>query len=409
MLDRVGIPDPQRRVKDYPHAFSGGMRQRAMIAMALANDPKLLIADEPTTALDVTIQAQILDLLRTLQRDTGMAIVFVTHDLGVVADICDRVVVMYAGQVVEESPLEPVFARPRHPYSAGLLASMPQTTPPGEPLTVIPGQVPSPDAWPVGMPLRRPLRPHVEDALHRGAGRVDGATPRAAACAASGPPSSRCAARTTWSSAPATSDADPDGEPLVAVSRARKDFPVRSALLRREIGAVRAVDGGRLHDPGRPDARAGGRVGLGQVDGGAPPAAAGRADGRERHDRWDRRRRRTRDHEPREARPARRASRHADGVPGPVLVARPAPDDRGDDRGAARGAPRAARARPRRPRPGAARPGGDGPATRCAGTPTSSPAASASASPSPAPSRSTRSCSCSTSRCRRSTCRRSRR
>jgi oligopeptide/dipeptide ABC transporter ATP-binding protein len=150
MLDRVGIPDPQRRVKDYPHAFSGGMRQRAMIAMALANDPKLLIADEPTTALDVTIQAQILDLLRTLQQDTGMAIVFVTHDLGVVADICDRVVVMYAGQVVEESPLGPAFARPRHPYSEGLLASMPQVTPPGAPLTVIPGQVPSPDAWPVG-------------------------------------------------------------------------------------------------------------------------------------------------------------------------------------------------------------------------------------------------------------------
>ena len=150
MLDRVGIPDPHRRVKDYPHAFSGGMRQRAMIAMALANDPKLLIADEPTTALDVTIQAQILDLLRTLQRETGMAIVFVTHDLGVVADICDRVVVMYAGQVVEESPVDPLFVAPRHPYTAGLLASMPQTTPPGQPLTVIPGQVPSPQDWPTG-------------------------------------------------------------------------------------------------------------------------------------------------------------------------------------------------------------------------------------------------------------------
>src|SRR6478672_3917838 len=150
MLDRVGIPDPQRRVKDYPHAFSGGMRQRAMIAMALANDPKLLIADEPTTALDVTIQAQILELLRGLQRDAGMAIVFVTHDLGVVADICDRVVVMYAGQVVESSGVDAVFDRPRHPYSSGLLDSMPQTTPPGRPLPVIPGQVPSPDAWPVG-------------------------------------------------------------------------------------------------------------------------------------------------------------------------------------------------------------------------------------------------------------------
>ena len=145
MLDRVGIPDPHRRVKDYPHAFSGGMRQRAMIAMALANDPKLLIADEPTTALDVTIQAQILELLRSLQRDTGMAIIFVTHDLGVVAEICDQVVVMYAGQVVEHETVDDLFARPRHPYSEGLMASMPQATPPGEPLPVIPGQVARPD------------------------------------------------------------------------------------------------------------------------------------------------------------------------------------------------------------------------------------------------------------------------
>src|SRR6185295_18111589 len=126
MLGLVGIPEPRRRAESYPHEFSGGMRQRAMIAMALANDPKLLIADEPTTALDVTIQAQILDLLRTLQRDTGMAIVFVTHDLGVVADICDRVAVMYAGQVVEMATTKELFRSPKHPYTQGLLRAMPQ-------------------------------------------------------------------------------------------------------------------------------------------------------------------------------------------------------------------------------------------------------------------------------------------
>jgi peptide/nickel transport system ATP-binding protein len=115
MLDRVGIPDAKRRVDSYPHELSGGMRQRAMIAMALACEPKLLIADEPTTALDVTVQAQILDLMRSLKSELGTAILFVTHDFGVVADICDRVAVMYAGQVVEEASVGDMFARPRHP------------------------------------------------------------------------------------------------------------------------------------------------------------------------------------------------------------------------------------------------------------------------------------------------------
>ncbi len=143
MLDRVGIPDPRVRLDQYPHQFSGGMRQRAMLAMALACGPKLLIADEPTTALDVTIQAQILDLLRSLQRELGLAVLFVTHDLGVVADICDRVAVMYAGQLVEEGGAEQLFARPRHPYCEGLLAAMPRTVARGAPLYSIPGQVPA--------------------------------------------------------------------------------------------------------------------------------------------------------------------------------------------------------------------------------------------------------------------------
>ena len=121
MLVLVGIPAPQRRVREYPHQLSGGMRQRVMIAMALACNPKLLIADEPTTALDVTIQAQILDLMRDLKSRLGSAIMLITHDLGVVAEMCQRVVVMYAGRKVEEGPVEEIFARPLHPYTRGLL------------------------------------------------------------------------------------------------------------------------------------------------------------------------------------------------------------------------------------------------------------------------------------------------
>jgi peptide/nickel transport system ATP-binding protein len=126
MLDRVGIPQPERRVDDYPHQFSGGMRQRAMIAMALVNDPSLLIADEPTTALDVTVQAQILDLIRDLQKEFGSAVVIITHDLGVVAELADDILVMYAGRCMEKGPGEAIFTRPEHPYTWGLLASMPR-------------------------------------------------------------------------------------------------------------------------------------------------------------------------------------------------------------------------------------------------------------------------------------------
>ena len=142
MLDKVGIPDPDRRLKDYPHQLSGGMRQRALIAMALACQPRLLIADEPTTALDVTIQAQILALLKELVQDTGTALVMITHDLGVVAGLCDRVNVLYGGKIVERGERHPLFASPRHPYTAGLLASIPRLDAPrGERLTPIPGSV----------------------------------------------------------------------------------------------------------------------------------------------------------------------------------------------------------------------------------------------------------------------------
>jgi peptide/nickel transport system ATP-binding protein len=126
MLHLVGIPEPQQRVKEYPHQLSGGMRQRAMIAMALACNPKVLIADEPTSALDVTIQAQILDLIGRLQRELGTAVILITHDLGVVAETAERVIVMYAGRKVEEAPVEALFARPLHPYTRGLLNSIPR-------------------------------------------------------------------------------------------------------------------------------------------------------------------------------------------------------------------------------------------------------------------------------------------
>jgi oligopeptide/dipeptide ABC transporter ATP-binding protein len=154
MLRLVGIPVPEERVDEYPHQLSGGMRQRVMIAMALANGPDLLIADEPTTALDVTIQAQILELLLELRREMGMAVVLITHDLGVVAEVCDRVVVMYAGQVVEEGPVEAIFQRPAHPYTQGLLAAVPRPDERAGRLAVIPGTVPAPTRWPAGCRFR---------------------------------------------------------------------------------------------------------------------------------------------------------------------------------------------------------------------------------------------------------------
>jgi peptide/nickel transport system permease protein len=150
LLDLVGIPAPESRLRQYPHQLSGGLRQRAMIAIALANEPRLLIADEPTTALDVTIQAQILDLLRSLQAELGMAVLFVTHDLGVIADLCDRVAVMYAGHVVEEAPVHEIFEHPQHPYTEGLLGAMPQVGGLGDRLTTIRGQVLPPHLMPEG-------------------------------------------------------------------------------------------------------------------------------------------------------------------------------------------------------------------------------------------------------------------
>ena len=150
MLETVGIPSPEQRAGEYPHQLSGGMRQRVVIAMALVMNPALVIADEPTTALDVTIQAQILELLRELQQKFGTSILLITHDLGVVAETVSRVIVMYGGEIVEEAPVRELFSAPHHPYTEGLLNAMPQVGQERERLATIPGSVPPPTAWPKG-------------------------------------------------------------------------------------------------------------------------------------------------------------------------------------------------------------------------------------------------------------------
>jgi peptide/nickel transport system permease protein len=150
LLRDVNLPDPELVVRRYPHELSGGMAQRVVIALALAGEPKLLIADEPTTALDVTVQAEILELLRKLQADTGMAVLLISHDWGVVADLCQRAYVMYAGQVVESASVEKLFDQPAHPYTAGLLGCAPRRARPGRRLPAIPGMVPDPRSRPTG-------------------------------------------------------------------------------------------------------------------------------------------------------------------------------------------------------------------------------------------------------------------
>ncbi|SES90201.1 peptide/nickel transport system ATP-binding protein [Marinobacter segnicrescens] len=165
-LKDVGIPSPETRVDEYPHQFSGGMRQRVMIAMALICKPKLIIADEPTTALDVTVQAQIIDLLTELSENTGAALLFITHDLGVVAETCSRMITMYAGEVVETSPVDDVLRRPGHPYTSGLLRSLPRLSDRGGRLPFIPGRVPSPNAMPEGCRFQARC-PHASEGCER--------------------------------------------------------------------------------------------------------------------------------------------------------------------------------------------------------------------------------------------------
>jgi oligopeptide/dipeptide ABC transporter ATP-binding protein len=166
MLDRVGLESPSQAMRQYPHELSGGMRQRVMIAMALVNEPKLLIADEPTTALDVTVQAQILSLIRRLQRENGMAVLLITHDLGIVAEMADDVAVMYAGQIVEAAPIRALFREPQHPYTQGLFASLPARVRRGQDLLTLEGTVPDPAAWPPACRFE-PRCPHRWDTCAR--------------------------------------------------------------------------------------------------------------------------------------------------------------------------------------------------------------------------------------------------
>ena len=261
MLDRVEIPGAASRAGNYPHQFSGGMRQRVMIAMALSCSPRLLIADEPTTALDVTTEAQILDLLHTLSVEESMAMIFVTHDLGVIAEVADEVVVLYAGQKVEQATASRLFVRPRHPYTEALLSSMPQSTPIGSPLPVIPGVVPRPEDFPVTCRFRDRCQHAVEACGTTvvelrptlGAGDDAGDTEEGWARCLRQDELRLNGAGAAHSAVP-TNGAEPEvavpGGPLaLSVHGLAKRFPTRSGVLQRVTGGVDAVDGVSLQIP----------------------------------------------------------------------------------------------------------------------------------------------------------------
>ncbi|NEX20049.1 ABC transporter ATP-binding protein [Thiorhodococcus mannitoliphagus] len=255
LLRAVGIPDPEQRAKEFPHQLSGGMKQRVMIAMALAGDPELLIADEPTTALDVTIQAQVLRLLKDLQRQTGMAVLLITHDLGVVAETADRLAVMYAGHIVETAPVADFFANPAHPYSRKLLESLPAAEKRSGRLAVIPGRVPRLDAVFHGCRFAERCASVMDVCRTRTPAWLEIANGHGARCflwdsevagevakAAETPHG----AVGTASLSSATTDAarsDERGAPLLSAQGLQVHFPIHHGVLRRVVGHVRAVDG----------------------------------------------------------------------------------------------------------------------------------------------------------------------
>jgi len=254
LIEAVGIPDPAQRYIEYPHQLSGGMKQRVMIAMALAGEPELLIADEPTTALDVTIQAQVLDLMRQLQKDTGMAILLITHDLGVVSEMADRVAVMYAGQIVEEADRAEFFANPQHPYSKKLFESLPDMDKRGQRLAVIQGQVPPLDtefsgcrfvdrcdyAWETCVDQIPEwtsgddggVRCHLYDnAITKPSGQGDNKV------------------RVVEAASTESQHKDTDNQNLLSVDGLKVHFPIHKGLLRRVVNHVKAVDGVSLEIP----------------------------------------------------------------------------------------------------------------------------------------------------------------
>jgi peptide/nickel transport system ATP-binding protein len=248
LLRAVGIPDPARRVDEYPHQLSGGMKQRIMIAMALAGDPQLLIADEPTTALDVTIQAQVLRLLKDLQRKTGMAVLLITHDLGVVAETADRLAVMYAGQIVETATTDAFFAAPAHPYSRQLMESMPGADKRSRRLAVIPGRVPPLDQGFVGCRFAErcyAVMPQCLDTLPVWRD-LDGAQGVRCHLWTGGPGEPDGLKRETQT---ASADSDPvpesdrNQDPLLQINDLKVHFPIHAGVFRRVVAHVRAVDG----------------------------------------------------------------------------------------------------------------------------------------------------------------------
>ena len=260
-LREVDIPDPEGRVKQFPHQFSGGMRQRAVIAMAMSGRPKLIIADEPTTALDVTVQAQVLAVLAKRQADTGAAVILITHDLGVVAEVADQVAVMYGGRIVESGPVQAIFAQPRHPYTVGLLRSVPRIDTVDTRLVPIIGQPPTPTALPTGCAFhprcpigqQRPLCATQDPALrHVGPGHTS-------ACHFSDDVEQLLTAVEPKSPAQPRSPALaelPAAAPLLVVDQLQVYYPIKAGILRRRVGWVRAVDGVSL------TVRAGQTVGL---------------------------------------------------------------------------------------------------------------------------------------------------
>ncbi|MEV7117426.1 ABC transporter ATP-binding protein [Kitasatospora griseola] len=248
LLDLVGIPDPARALDAFPHEFSGGMRQRAMIAMAVANDPDILLADEPTTALDVTIQAQVLDVLRTAQRETGAALVLVSHDLGVIAGSADRVAVMYAGRIVETAPVDELFTAPRHAYTLGLIGAVPRLDGRGGPLVPIPGRPPAAgELHGPGCPFAERC-PLAEDRCRTAEPQLAGDGDHLAACVRADHLAATRPAPAEVYPVPIVPAAEPrpreEREDVLTVTGLTRSFPrYRGTLLRRRIGETFAVDG----------------------------------------------------------------------------------------------------------------------------------------------------------------------